>query len=221
MCALTSNQPLGIFRECSNPECRFRYADMRLEKEIDFCPKCGEVTYIRNRGFSQHYAQHKGRNQSHSKVAVLLDNIRSVYNVGSIFRTCEGLGVKEIFLAGITPTPNHPRLSKTGLGAENLVNWRYENNAVDMVHLLHQENYLIIGLECMPDAENLRDLQIKDSNQPLCLVVGNERLGIDPDVLNLCNHLVCIPMQGTKQSFNVSVAFAIAAYHLLEILQCH
>ena len=93
----------GYFRECSNPDCGFRYPDLNTDSDLAYCPKCGEIALISNRAISDQ-ANHKVL-KSHIEIIPLLDNIRSVYNVGSIIRTCEGFGINEIILSGITPTP--------------------------------------------------------------------------------------------------------------------
>lgn len=216
---MKNDQVTGVFRECSNPECRFRYPDLRIEFELDYCPKCGEPAAIQSKVVN---AFHETRNQKKAgnlNMVVLLDNLRSVYNVGSIFRTCEGLGIQEIYLTGISPTPEHPRLAKTGLGAEGKISWKYQNNALDLAIELRHRGFQLIGLECTQDAVPIQkfDLQMKD--KPFCLIAGNERLGIDPEVQNLCDALICIPMSGIKESLNVSVAFAIASFYLTELLK--
>ncbi len=206
--------PIGVFRECANPNCRFRYPDIRIDLDNDYCPLCGEVVKVTSTIFSVMNNKPYPMTGRGRRIA-LLDNIRSVYNVGSIFRTCEGLGVTEMILAGITPTPDHPRLSKTGLGAEQNISWEHKNNAFLALSQLRDEGVFIIGLECTDKAKPLQKCNENLNDKNLCLVVGNERLGIDPVVQDLCDLLVCIPMKGVKESFNVSVAFAIAAFYLL------
>ena len=122
------------------------------------------------------------------------------------------LAINEIILTGITPTPNHPRLQKTALGAENLITWKYACKRSDVINTLHQKNYQVIGLECAGDSTPIDEFEIMNNKTPVCLVAGNEQLGIDPGVQQLCDDLLCIPMMGEKESLNVSVAFAIAAF---------
>jgi len=143
----------------------------------------------------------------------LLDNIRSVYNVGSILRTCEGFGIKEIILSGITPTPNHPRMNKTGLGTGHMINWQTVNNGVEKVKELILDGYQIISMENSSSAIPLTKLREFNIENKLCLVFGNENLGIDPDIQEISDFIVKIPMCGEKESFNVSVAFGIAAFY--------
>ena len=216
---LKTDPAIGVFRECSNPDCHFRYPDMRIEHAEDYCPKCGEPSGIRSTVMHTGKESQKSINARKAELIVLLDNIRSVYNVGSIFRTCDGLGIKEIYLAGITPTPDHPRLAKTGLGAEDQISWIYRNNTVDLVQELRERGFQFIGLECTEGAIPVQEFDLQVKNQPFCLISGNERLGIDPEIQKMCDALVCIPMSGVKESLNVSVAFAIAAFYLTDFLK--
>jgi len=217
--ALMSERLIGVFRECTNPECRFRYPDMRIEYLEDFCPKCGDPSAIRSQVISAEDGKSKDSVALNSGLVVLLDNIRSVYNVGSIFRTCEGLGVKEIYLTGISPTPKHTRLAKTGLGAEENIKWTHQNNASVLLNKLHKRGFFLLGLERTEGAIPIQEFNSLNTGLPICLIVGNERLGIDPEIQKICDALVCIPMQGIKESLNVSVAFAIAAFYLMELIR--
>jgi tRNA G18 (ribose-2'-O)-methylase SpoU len=153
----------------------------------------------------------------HFEITPLLDNIRSVYNVGSIIRTCDGLGIKEVFLSGITPTPDHPRMNKTGLGAIPNLKWHYANNGLRKSRELKAKGFQIISLESSQTSIPIEQVSKKNLHERLCLVVGNENLGIDPEIQYLSDLVVAIPMAGLKESFNVSVAFGIAAYQLVEI----
>lgn len=216
---LKTDPAIGVFGECSNPDCRFRYPDMRIEYEEDYCLKCGEPSVVRSVVTRTEKESRKSKITRKTDLVVLLDNLRSVYNVGSIFRTCEGLGINEIYLAGISPTPDHPRLAKTGLGAEDQISWLYRNNAVKLVIELRDQGFQLIGLECTENAIPLQEINLQVKEQPVCLIAGNERLGIDPEIQKMCDVLVCIPMNGVKESLNVSVVLAIAAYYLNELLK--
>jgi tRNA G18 (ribose-2'-O)-methylase SpoU len=131
-----------------------------------------------------------------------------------MFRTSDGAGVKKLYVCGITPTPEHPKMVKTGLGAEWSVPWSYHTNALAVVKELKEKGYVVYALESTETSISLFDLALRDSNQPLALVVGNEVTGVDPDILALCDKVVHIPMLGYKHSLNVSIAFGIAVYHL-------
>lgn len=147
----------------------------------------------------------------HQQFETLLDNIRSGWNVGAMFRTADGLGCRRMHLCGITPTPEHPQVTKTALGAEKTVPWMYASNAVKHCQMLQQQGYMIWALEDCPEAEVIFDLQKERlAAQPCVLVVGNEVTGVDPAILALCDRVMAIPMMGAKRSLNVAVAYGIA-----------
>lgn len=148
-------------------------------------------------------------------MAVLLDNIRSGWNVGSILRSADGFGFSHAYLCGITPTADNEAVTKTSLGAEDSVPWSYHRDAVKLVKGLKTEGWRVYGLE-----ESVRALDIShaerviDSVQRKLLIIGNEVTGVDPELLDLCDQVFFIPMRGEKRSFNVAIAFSIAAYAL-------
>jgi tRNA G18 (ribose-2'-O)-methylase SpoU len=144
----------------------------------------------------------------------LLDNIRSAWNVGSMFRTADGLGISKLYLCGLTPTPDSPKVLKTSLGAEASVLWCHAMDGVRQAQMLRNQGYQLLGLESDPKAVSLMESLPLQKDKLYCLVVGNEIAGIDPGILDLCDRLVYIPMLGVKRSFNAAVAFGIAAYHL-------
>jgi 23S rRNA (guanosine2251-2'-O)-methyltransferase len=146
--------------------------------------------------------------------AVLLDNIRSAWNVGSIFRSADGFGFAHAYLCGITPTPNSEAVTKTSLGAENTVRWSYHKDAVKLVRGLKKEGWQVWALEEHERAVPLSKNANSQFSLPIILIVGNEVTGIDPGLLNLSDSIFHIPMQGGKKSFNVAIAFGIAAYEL-------
>jgi len=147
--------------------------------------------------------------------AVLLDNIRSAWNVGSIFRSADGFGFVHAYLCGITPTPEIEAVTKTSLGAEDSVSWSHHKDAVKLVKGLKKEGFSICALE-----EDERAVSVdhasssKNPSQRKLLIVGNEVTGVDPELLDLCDNIYYIPMRGEKKSFNVAMAFSIAAYAL-------
>jgi tRNA G18 (ribose-2'-O)-methylase SpoU len=146
-------------------------------------------------------------------IEVLLDNIRSIYNVGSILRTADGAGLRHLHCCGITPPPDHPKIAKTALGAEKSVGWTKSGNGLETAVSLKQRGYQLLALECTPDAILMSDVRL-DNSQPIVLVVGNEIAGVDPDILAICDKTIMLPMQGVKNSLNVASAFAVAAYAL-------
>jgi tRNA G18 (ribose-2'-O)-methylase SpoU len=118
----------------------------------------------------------------------------------------------------MTATPDNPRLAKTALGAEKRVSWQYYNNALDAAGQLKGKGYRLWAVEGGERAESLFDVTAELPDSPILLIVGNEVSGIDPELLNLCERVLFIPMYGRKSSLNVEVAFGIAAYHLRENL---
>lgn len=205
----------GFFRECSNPDCNFRYPDLDTNFEIGYCPKCGEEATVASRINSNQ--DNLNISEPNFEIIPLLDNIRSIYNVGSIIRTCEGFGIREIFLSGITPTPDHPRMDKTGLGSIPYIKWDYANNGLHKAVELKAKGFQIISLESSQTATPIGQVSKAILHEHICLVVGNENLGVDPEIQKISDLIVAIPMSGKKESFNVSVAFGIAAYHLIMV----
>ncbi|BBB48574.1 RNA methyltransferase [Pelolinea submarina] len=200
-----------VIRECSNPDCAFRYPDQESDQDKAYCPKCGSWAMV-----SEIIELSAGKNilktpqTRNLNLVAVLDNIRSIHNVGAIFRTADGFGVSEVHLCGITPTPQHLRFSKTSLGAEEVIPWQYHLNAVKTCSELKQKGYRLIGLENPQNADNLYAVSEDIVKEPLALVLGNEITGIDPQILNICDIVLAIPMQGTKNSFNVATSFGIA-----------
>jgi tRNA G18 (ribose-2'-O)-methylase SpoU len=151
------------------------------------------------------------RNNSRLPFCVLLNNIRSLYNVGSIFRTADGAGVEKIWLCGFTGYPPQAQISKTALGAEDRVPWEYSSQAVDVLKRLKEQHYQIVFLEQTKESVSYHQFE---PQPPVCLVVGNEITGVDDNLLAFCDQAIEIEMSGVKNSLNVSVAFGIAAYQL-------
>jgi tRNA G18 (ribose-2'-O)-methylase SpoU len=146
---------------------------------------------------------------------VVLDNIRSVFNVGSIFRTSDALGVTKIFLCGCTPTPidrfgrERKDLAKVALGAEKSIEWEYRENTVELLKELKKEKKYIIAIEQDKKSVDYKKIKVK---YPSVIVMGPEVGGMSKEVLNECDVIAEIPMVGDKESLNVSVAFGIAGY---------
>jgi len=150
--------------------------------------------------------------------AVLLDNIRSAWNVGSIFRSADGFGFAHAYLCGITPTPDIEAVTKTSLGAEDSVPWSYHKDAVKLVSGLKKEGWRIWALEECDGATSIARLSVPKSNKPIALMAGSEVTGVDPELLELADKIFYIPMRGEKKSYNVAMAFSIAAYAISERL---
>lgn len=146
-------------------------------------------------------------------VTVVAHNIRSIYNVGSLFRTGDAARIEHLCLTGYTGTPNHKDLHKTALGAQDLVPWSAEDDVLALLEDLRSQGYTIAALE-LTDASQPPATLHADAF-PLALVLGNEVHGIDSDVLAACDVALELPQYGAKQSLNVSVAFGIAVYDLV------
>lgn len=143
------------------------------------------------------------------KILVILEDLRSVFNVGSIFRVAECLSLAGIWLCGITPSPRHPALAKTAMGTADKVTWKQWHNAGDAVLAAREMGYNVLAVETVIGAETVFEHQF---STPLALVLGNESLGISNAVLQMCDQAVSIPVLGWKNSLNVGVAFGIVAY---------
>lgn len=148
-------------------------------------------------------------------ITVLLDNIRSLYNVGSIFRTADGARVSRLILTGFTPHPPRKEIDKTALGAASTVPWEYVHDPLEAVRRLKSDGLRICALE-QTDRSIPYDAVPPDAF-PLCLVVGNELTGVLPAILDLCDLAIEIPMYGAKQSLNAAVAFGITVFELVRI----
>jgi|ERR1017187_1020424 tRNA G18 (ribose-2'-O)-methylase SpoU len=143
---------------------------------------------------------------------VLLDNVRSLYNVGAFFRTADAAAVEKLYLSGITGRPPKRAISKTALGAEESVAWEHFWEPLPLLHTLRERDYLIAAVETSTHAVDLFDWAPRF---PVCVVFGHEVEGIRPDVSALCDTHVRIPMLGLKHSLNVSTAGGIVLYELL------
>ncbi len=153
-----------------------------------------------------------------SPVAVVLDNVRSMNNVGSFFRTCDAFAVERIALCGITGTPPDREIHKTALGAENTVAWSYEKDTLAAVAALKEEGYTIVAVEQVEGAVMLQDFVCR-SGVKYALVFGNEVAGVSQDVVSECDLAVEIPQAGTKHSLNVSVSGGVVLWHFFEQLK--
>jgi tRNA G18 (ribose-2'-O)-methylase SpoU len=162
-------------------------------------------------------------------IYVLLNSIRSNYNVGSIFRTSDGAMIEKLYLCGYTPHPpkieeqieekkstsGKKEILKTALGSTESVSWEYVKNPVDVIRMLRNDGVKICALELTSKSKNYYD--IKKSNFPLCLIVGNEITGVAQELIDLCDFSIEIPQYGIKQSLNVAVAYGIAVFELRKI----
>ena len=139
----------------------------------------------------------------------VLENVRSLWNVGSIFRSADGAGVHRLVLCGFTAHPPRPEISKTALGAEEAVPWEYWSKAAEAVESLRAQGYQVIALETGPASVPLEECVLRP---PVALVVGHETEGVSEAARMACDFTAHLPMLGAKQSLNVAVAFGVAAY---------
>jgi 23S rRNA (guanosine2251-2'-O)-methyltransferase len=148
-----------------------------------------------------------------SPFTVILDNVRSQSNVGSIFRTADAFLTEAIYLCGITPVPPHREIQKTALGATESVAWKYYAKTKDAIKELREKGYIIIGIEQVDDSIDLGHIKT-DSGKKYALVFGNEIEGVDQEVLDLCDMCIEIPQFGTKHSFNIAISVGIVLWEL-------
>lgn len=151
-------------------------------------------------------------------IAVVLDNIRSLNNIGSIFRTSDAFRVDHLCLCGITSTPPSPEIHKTALGAEDSVAWRYYPTTLEALATLKEEGYLIAVLEQVKGSIDLTELRYP-SGAKVAIVAGNEVDGVDPAVVNAADICVEIPQEGTKHSLNVSVSTSLLLWETYKQLR--
>jgi len=207
--------PASSFEVRVCQSCRLRYPLTEGHSFGERCPHClGETRVVLSKKIDKERREKEEVKSGMGKVrAVLLDNIRSAWNVGSILRSADGFGFSHAYLCGITPTPEADAVRKTSLGAEEYVTWSHHNNAVKLAKGLKKEGWMILALE-----EDERSITLARGKKIMAgktvLIVGNEVTGVDPELLNLADHILRIPMHGQKRSFNVANAFSIAAYAL-------
>ncbi len=154
---------------------------------------------------------------NHSSFYVILENVRSLYNVGAAFRTSDGCNISKLYLAGFTGCPPRQEISKTALGAEDQVPWEHVDDALQAIEKLRQENTCqIVGVEKTPKSVSYTDFRF---SFPTCLVFGNEIMGVSQATLAACDEVVHIPMLGSKESLNVATAYGVVLYELLRQYQ--
>jgi 23S rRNA (guanosine2251-2'-O)-methyltransferase len=183
------------------------------------CPLCREgITELVDEAYVTHTAPAGREHDAPPRcvLGALVDNVRSLSNVGSIVRTADGVGLELLVLGGITPTPAHPSLAKTSLGAERTIAWRARPDPLAAARECRDEGWRLWAIEAGERATSLFDPEVRAAalDQRVMLVLGHEVSGIDPRIVELCERVLFLPMLGHKGSLNVSVAFGIAAYAL-------
>lgn len=194
--------------------CGFRFPLSPTEKRMKNCPRCGAELVMAEIPYESFSVPVKSAPGNHLSFVSVLDNIRSAYNVGSIFRTADGVGIDKLYLCGITPTPENSRVGKTALGAEAAIPWQHSWSVTETADMLHEKGYILVSLEGGSTSVNIFDALpiIKAEKSPVAVITGNEISGIDPEVVKKSSFCVYIPMEGIKESLNVASAFAVAAY---------
>ena len=150
-------------------------------------------------------------------LVVVLDHVRSLYNVGSVFRTSDAFRVNEVVLCGITATPPHTEIHKTALGAEESVSWRYFKDTMEAAQSLRSEGYTLLAIEQCEGSMMLQDFQ-PDKTKKYAVILGNEVKGVQQSVIDSCDGCLEIPQFGTKHSMNVSVTAGIIIRHFAQRL---
>ena len=148
------------------------------------------------------------------EIIIICDNIRSAYNIGTIFRSADALGIEKIYLLGITPTPQNPKVQKTALGAEKTIPWEKVKQPMRLLKKLKKQNYQIISLETGARAKNYTQFSPRF---PLAVILDNEVMGIKKNILKASDEIIFLPQLGEKESLNVAVAFGVIGYHLRHI----
>ena len=148
---------------------------------------------------------------------IVLDNVRSLSNVGSIFRTADAFLTDAIYLCGITSCPPHREIQKTALGATESVTWKYFTTTIESVKELKGKGYKIIAIEQAEGSTELQNLQI-EKRQKYALIFGHEVNGVDQEIVNICDHCVEIPQFGTKHSFNIAISVGIVLWEVNKTL---
>lgn len=146
-------------------------------------------------------------------VSVVVNNVRSIHNVGSIFRTSDAARIEQLYLTGYTGTPEHKDLHKTALGAQDTVAWTHCNDALAVLNTLRSEGYTLAALEITDSPTRMSEVSLEQF--PLCLVIGNEVEGVDTSIIQTVDLAFEIPQYGAKQSLNVAVAYGIAIFDLV------
>jgi 23S rRNA (guanosine2251-2'-O)-methyltransferase len=160
------------------------------------------------------------RNSEKKPFAVVLDNVRSHSNVGSIFRTSDAFLIESVYLCGITPKPPHREIQKTALGATESVSWKHFSNTADAIKELREKGYIIIGIEQTEEAVELQNFDINRDHK-YALVFGHEVNGVSQDIIDICDNCIEIPQFGTKHSFNIAISAGIVLWELNKKMSCN
>ena len=158
------------------------------------------------------------KNTKKIPITIVLDNIRSLSNVGSVFRTSDAFIIKEIILCGITAKPPHREIQKTALGATESVDWQYFENTLDAVKYLQNDNVKVYAIEQADEAEMLDTIEL-NFDQQIAFILGNEVKGVQQEVVSQCDGCIEIPQFGTKHSLNISITAGIVIWEAFQQFQ--
>jgi 23S rRNA (guanosine2251-2'-O)-methyltransferase len=207
----------GVRVRCPNPGCgaELEVPPDRLGKN-EPCPSCGQVITVvpialRERAVAERLVPATDVHRRCMPVALVLENVRSLWNVGSMFRTADGAGVAQMWLCGYTGRPPREEISKTALGADAVVPWFEAATALDAVRILRERGHAIVALERTATSTPLSEARV---GFPCALAVGNEVAGLSEELLDAADAVHHLPMHGLKSSLNVAVAAGIALYEL-------
>ena len=151
-------------------------------------------------------------------ITIILDDIRSLHNIGSVFRTCDAFLIEKIYLCGITATPPNKEIHKTALGATDTVTWEYQKDVLEVISSLKSEDTEVWAIEQVENSVFLNDFA-PEKNKKYALVFGNEVKGVSQKAVQLCNGTIEIPQLGTKHSLNISVSTGIVVWDIFQKLQ--
>lgn len=202
------------FYQCSNPLCRLRFPAQLERRTLSVCPRCKSPLQSVPAAQEVLAANPRLLTTGLPPFDAVLDNIRSSFNVGAMFRTADGAGLRRLHLCGITPLPTQSKVAKTSLGAEHAVEWSYHPSGVEAVEGLKAAGVRILVLEIGAGSQSVFEAVRQPLAVPSALVIGSEISGIDPGILALADQQLWIPMLGFKRSLNAAIAFAVAVYAL-------
>ena len=223
--------PMEIQTRCPFLDCKHVFSVGADAVRVVDCPACERGFTLRPLEVWKHVERHmkwriesgldksgpSSQDNNSNNLICLLEDVRSLWNVGSIFRTADGAGFSKLLLCGITGSPPRKEIAKTSLGAEDSVPWQCYAHSLEVLPQLRSQGVMIVGLECHPGSLLLSDAIAGGViKRPLCLIVGNEVTGVAKETLSFCDYVCHLPMRGIKESLNVAVAFGIAAYLLAD-----
>lgn len=219
-------QVTEVLTRCPNTECLSTFPADDFVKSSGRCPRCSQKMTARDLAViedtEKKYKKHQLAGTAcgdtfddcHDRLSALVEDVRSLWNVGSIFRTADGAGFTRLYLTGITGCPPRKEIAKVSLGAEENVSWQFHWNALTVLRNLKDKGVILVALE-----RNENSVPINTFSPPadgrLCLLVGNEVTGLSQEALSVCDIVCDLPMHGVKESLNVAVAFGVAAYSLI------